>query len=172
MSARFTLGATTAAALLCGARLDAQPRLDPAELRAWLASTVPTLEAEIPCDVTLLGEPRFDEPSSQWLVAYTAVGDACDDMSAGLLGQGEPAGVAFYRRPNAEQVKTLIGRTRRTVELAFGCRIELKSEPRFEETSNLWIVEYGSPGGVDCGGAQEELARAGRELGIGFWRRR
>jgi hypothetical protein len=173
MSARAAFAAVAivaAAATLCAPRLGAQPRIDAAEVTAWLGGTVPALEAEIACDVTVHGAPRYDDFSSQWLVAYSAAGDACDDMSVRLLRYGEPVGVAFYRRPNAEQVKNLISRTRRTVELAFACRIVLKSEPRFEETSSLWIVEYASPGGADCSGAAGELARAGRELGIAFWR--
>lgn len=159
-------------AALCAAPGLAQPRLDTADLDTWLGSTLPTLETEIACDVTVHGEPRFDEFGNQWLVAYSAAGDACDDMSVRLSRYGEPLGVTFFRRPTFEQVKTLITRTRRTVELAFGCRIVLKSEPRFDDNSSLWIVQYASAGGSDCGGAEGELARSGKELGVAFWRTR
>jgi hypothetical protein len=143
--------------------------LDPAAVAERAALVVATVEAVVECDVSAHGEPRYDEFSERWLVAYSAAGSQCSDVNQALQRDGASLGLMFFRRPNADEVRALIGRIRASVERGFGCRIWLKGEPRFNEDSSFWAAEY-LMAGAECSGAGEELQRQGRELGIGFHR--
>ena len=130
---------------------------------------VAKLEETEGCDISLHGAPRLDETTDFWLVAYSGVGAACDDMGAALQRQGLPAEITFFRRPNGDEVKALINRMRASVRRGFPCFIVFQSEPLFDEGSDLWAVRYyGS--GETCTDASEELERQGKAYGIAFHR--
>lgn len=129
------------------------------------------LEAEQECRFALHGEPRFADLSARWLVGYSAEGEGCDDAAAELQRRGEPAQIAFFRRPTLAQVNALIARMRSSIEHEFGCRILVRGEPRFDQTSTQWSVAYGLSG-ESCGDAGAELARRGAELAIFFYETR
>ena len=56
------------------------------------------------CDLSLLGAPRLDDLTGRWLVAYSGVGPACDDLGAALQREGSEAEISFYRRPNDDEL--------------------------------------------------------------------
>lgn len=58
----------------------------------------------------------------------------------------------------------------RAVESKFACRVTLYGEPRHEEFSRRWSVNY-SASGDDCEEASAELRRQGEELEILFFHR-
>jgi hypothetical protein len=130
---------------------------------------VATLEDPAQCDLSLHGEPLLDEPTERWLVAYSGVGPACDDASARLQRVGIEANIAFYRRPNFDEVKLLIGRMRASVRRGFDCLISFRGDPQFDDESSRWSVRYYTSG-YQCAEAGEELERQGRELRVSFRR--
>jgi hypothetical protein len=160
---------------VCVLLLGGLPRMAAAQaataesLAPRVGALVAELEHTFACDVAVLGEPRFDEFSRQWLVAYSVEGGDCDTLTRELKHRSTELGVTFYRRPNAAEVRGLIGNIRRSVELGFGCRISLKGEPRLDEQSDLWSVTY-LASGRSCAAAEDEIQRQGRELRIFFLR--
>ena len=130
---------------------------------------VTTLEETEGCDISLHGTPRLDELTGQWLVAYSGVGTACDDLGATLQQVGLAAEITFFRRPNGDEVMALIGKMRASVRRGFPCLLALKGEPQLDEDSALWTARYyGS--GEHCDDASGELERQGKAFGIAFHR--
>jgi len=121
------------------------------------------------CDISLHGAPRLDDVTARWLVAYSGVGAACDDMGAALQREGIPADITFFRRPNSDEVKVLINRIRASVRRGFACQIVVNGEPRFDDDSSLWTVRYYASG-EHCADAGDVLERQGTELRIAFYR--
>jgi len=130
---------------------------------------VAVLEDPAQCDFSLHGEPVRDELTERWLIAYSGVGPACDDASARLQRVGLEASIAFYRRPNADEVKALIGQMRASVRRGFDCVINFRGEPQFDDESSRWTVRYYTSG-YQCADAGEELERQGRALRVSFQR--
>lgn len=131
---------------------------------------VAKLEEESPgCHLSLHGAPRHDETTDRWLVAYSGVGTACDDMGESLQRLGVPAEITFFRRPNADEVRTLASRMRTSVRKGFPCLLVFHGEPRFDEDEDLWVMRY-SGSGHECAEAGEELERQGKALGVAFYR--
>jgi len=130
---------------------------------------VAVLEDPAQCDFSLHGEPVRDELTERWLIAYSGVGPACDDASARLQRVGLEASIAFYRRPNADEVKALIGQMRASVRRGFDCVINFRGEPQFDDESSRWTVRYYTSG-YQCTDASEELERQGRALRVSFQR--
>ena len=132
---------------------------------------VSKIEETAGCDLSLHGEPQLDELTDRWLVAYSGVGTACDDLGAALQSAGIPAEITFFRRPNGDEVMTLAGRMRASVRRGYPCQISFKDAPQFDEESNLWSMRYYASG-EQCGDASEELERQGRSFRIAFHRTR
>ena len=130
---------------------------------------VATLEDPAQCDLSLHGEPQLDELTERWLIAYSGVGPACDDASARLQRVGIEASIAFYRRPNFNEVKLLIGQMRASVRRGFDCLISFRGDPQFDDESSRWRVRYYTSG-YQCSEAGEELERKGREFRVSFQR--
>jgi hypothetical protein len=145
--------------------------LDAERVHAAVSQATEKILARFACRIVIHGDPRFDGFSGTWLVAYSASGAAdCDAAAAALQQEGEPRGVAFFRRPDRAQVEELISATRASVQAAYGCRISLVDEPRFDESSGTWSVDY-LASGPGCDDAAEELGRRGNEQQIRFMRR-
>ena len=123
------------------------------------------------CDISLHGTPQLDELGGRWLVGYSGVGAACDEIGATLQREGMTAEIAFFRRPNGDEVKALIGRMRASVRRGFPCLISFKGEPQFAADFDRWSVPYYASG-EQCAEASEELERQGKSLGIAFLRTR
>jgi hypothetical protein len=121
------------------------------------------------CDLSLHGAPQLDELTARWLIAYSGAGPACEDTSASLQREGLSASIAFFRRPNADEVKRLIGSIRASVRRGFGCLISFNGEPRFDDESSVWTVRYYTSG-HQCDDAADELQRQGRDLRVSFQR--
>ena len=121
------------------------------------------------CDISLHGAPRLDEMTDRWLVGYSGVGVRCDDVGAALQAQGVPAEITFFRRPNGDEVKALIGKMRASVRRGFPCLIVLKGEPQFDEDADLWAARYYASG-QECDNASAELERQGQAFGVAFYR--
>jgi hypothetical protein len=133
---------------------------------------VATLEQGGGCDLAIYGTPQLDDLTRRWLIAYSAaVGPACDETSAALQRVGLTAEIAFFRRPNSDEVRAEIGKIRTVVRRGFDCLIAFNGEPRFDEESSFWTVRY-STSGHQCGDAGEELERQGKALRIAFHRLR
>lgn len=130
---------------------------------------VAKLEETPGCDLALHGAPRLDELTGRWLIAYSGVGDACDDMGAALQREGIPAEITFFRRPNHHEVKALIGQMRASVRRGFPCLISFNGEPQFDAESDLWSVRYYASG-EQCSEASEELERQGKTFRVAFRR--
>ena len=130
---------------------------------------VATIEHPAQCDLSLHGAPVLDEPTELWLIAYSGIGPACDDTSARLQREGITANIAFYRRPNAVEIKALLGEMRASVRRGFDCLISFRGEPQFDDESSRWTVRYYTSG-HQCTDAGEELERQGRELRVSFQR--
>jgi len=130
---------------------------------------VATIENPAQCDISLHGDPLLDDLTERWLIAYSGVGPACDDASAQLQRVGVEANIAFYRRPNSGEVKTLIGQMRASVRRGYDCLISFRGEPQFDDESSRWSVRYYTSG-YQCTEAGEELERKGRELRVSFQR--
>ena len=64
------------------------------------AALIDDVRAELECDISTTGAPRFDEFSNAWLVAFTAAGPDCDEAAAALTARGRQVGATFYRRPD------------------------------------------------------------------------
>jgi hypothetical protein len=137
-----------------------------AQAAAEIAASVST---SVACAIEVRGTPRFDELANAWLVAYTATGSDCDAAAAQLRQRGQAGAIVFFRRPDAGQVRALIGSMRHSVEPAFGCPISVRGEPRFDEASGYWLVSYVASG-AGCDDAAQELERLGAELQIRFMR--
>lgn len=129
------------------------------------------LEQAGDCNLELHGYPQLDETTERWLIAYSGTGPGCDDAGAALQREGAELEIAFFRRPNADEVKTLIARMRSSVRKGFACLISFRGEPRFDDESNIWMVPYYTSG-QQCSDAAEELERQGRELRVLFQRLR
>ena len=56
------------------------------------------------------------------------------------------------------------------MQAAYGCPISLVDEPKFDESSGTWSVDY-LASGPGCDDAAEELGRRGNEQQIRFMRR-
>ena len=121
------------------------------------------------CDLSLHGAPRRDELTNRWLVAYSGVGPACDDLGAALQRVGLEAEISFYRRPNDDELMALIGRMRASVRQGYGCQIAFKGEPQFDDETDLWNVRYYASG-QQCEDASDELERQGKTLRVAFRR--
>jgi len=121
------------------------------------------------CDLSLHGAPRRDELTNRWLVAYSGVGPACDDLGAALQRVGLEAEISFYRRPNDDEVMAQIGRMRASVRQGYACQIAFKGEPQFDDETDLWNVRYYASG-QQCEDASDELERQGRALRVAFRR--
>jgi hypothetical protein len=155
--------ASTAIAPVTHAQPSAAAAMDRAQ------ALVAALEQADQCDLSLHGTAQLDEPTGRWLIAYSGAGTACDDASAALQQQGIPADIAFFRRPNADEVKVLIGRMRASVRRGFDCLISFNGEPRFDDESTVWAMRYYTSG-HQCDDAAEELERQGREYSVSFRR--
>jgi hypothetical protein len=140
-----------------------------ADVKQSATEIVAVLEDPAQCDLSLHGEPVLDELTERWLIAYSGVGPACDDASARLQRVGIEANIAFYRRPNADEVKALIGQMRASVRRGFDCVINFRGEPQFDDESSRWTVRYYTSG-YQCMDAGEELERQGRALRVSFQR--
>lgn len=121
------------------------------------------------CDLSLHGTPQLDDLTDRWLVAYSGVGAACDEMGEALQRAGVAAEITFYRRPNADEVMALIGKMRAAVRRGYPCMIVVKGDPQFEEDVDLWAVRYYASGQY-CDDASAELERKGREFRVAFRR--
>jgi hypothetical protein len=121
------------------------------------------------CDISLHGAPRLDELTNRWLVAYSGVGPACDDLGAALQREGVAAEISFYRRPNDDELMALIGQMRASVRQGYACQIAFKGEPQLEDDSDLWVVRYYASG-QQCEDASDELERQGKTLRVAFRR--
>jgi hypothetical protein len=121
------------------------------------------------CDISLHGTPRLDDLTNRWLVAYSGVGPACDDLGAALQREGIPAEISFYRRPNDDELMALIGRMRASVRQGYACQIAFKGEPQFDDETDLWNVRYYASG-QQCEDASDELERQGKTLRVAFRR--
>jgi hypothetical protein len=141
-----------------------------ADVMVGALQIVAKLEETEGCDLSLHGEPRLDELTDRWLVAYSGVGAACDEMGAALQREGIPAEITFFRRPNSDEIKALIGTMRATVRRGFAaCQIVFHGEPELDDESALWAVRYyGS--GKQCEDASDELERQGRAFNVAFRR--
>jgi hypothetical protein len=127
------------------------------------------LERTPGCDFSLHGEPLLDEMTDRWLIAYSGVGDACEDMGTALQRQGTEAEITFFRRPNDEEVVALIGKMRAAVRRGFPCQISFKGEPAFDAESDLWDVQYYASGD-QCEEASNTLERQGKTFRVAFSR--
>ena len=158
-----------AAAATCLASIAAAQGPTAADALRSATEIVATLEDRTQCDLSLHGEPLLDDLTERWLIAYSGVGPACDDAGARLQRVGIEANIAFYRRPNADEVKLLIGQMRASVRRGFDCLISFRGEPQFDDESSRWSVRYYTSG-YQCTEAGEELERKGRELRVSFQR--
>jgi hypothetical protein len=159
----------TAAVGTCFASLAVAQGPTAADALQSATEIVATLEDPAQCDISLHGDPLLDELTERWLVAYWGVGPACDEASTRLQRVGLEANIAFYRRPNADEVKRLIGQMRASVRRGFDCLISFRGEPQFDDESSRWRVRYYTSG-YQCTEAGEELERKGRELRVSFQR--
>ena len=132
-------------------------------------SLVVKVEQTEGCDISLHGAPRLDELTNSWLVAYSGVGPACDDLGAALQREGLPADISFYRRPNDDELMALIGRMRASVRQGYPCQIAFQGEPQFDDETDLWNVRYYASG-RQCEDASDELERQGKTLRVAFRR--
>src|SRR5262245_10421251 len=121
------------------------------------------------CDLSLHGAPKLDELTNRWLVAYSGVGPACDDVGAALQRVGLEAEISFYRRPNDDELMALIGRMRASVRQGYACQIAFKGKPQFDDETDLWNVRYYASG-QQCEDASDELERQGKTLRVAFRR--
>lgn len=145
------------------------PSADAVDVEA--ARAIDALRPKFACELSVHGEPRFDEFSGKWLVAYMASGAKdCDAAALALQQAGTNLSITFYRRPDREQVEHLVVDLRQSVRAAFGCNISIVGEPQFDETSASWSVTY-LAAGAPCDDAAQELSRRGAELQINFLRR-
>ena len=161
---RKTLAATLIA---CGPQLAAAQVDGASAQRDRVAEVLESLNTSYTCEMIAHGEPRLDEPSRTWLVAYSASGDDCDAAAQAIQRQGASLGLTFFRRPTLGQARALIAEMKRSAEAAFGCRITLRGDPQFNEISTQWTVAY-LAAGTGCEEAAEELRREGAELQIFF----
>lgn len=140
-----------------------------ANVRATAAALIADVRVGFDCAIAVTGTPRFDESGNTWLIAFTAAGSGCDDAAPALIQRGREMGAMFFRRPDKEQVKTIVADIRRTLRRGFSCPISIRGEPALEESSGYWVVNFvGS--GADCTDATEELGRLGKAAQIRFVR--
>lgn len=151
------------------ASLAAAQTLAAADVTYRALELVAKIEQTEGCDISLHGEPRLDELTERWLVAYSGVGAACDDRGAALQREGIPAEIAFYRRPNSDEVMPLIGQMRASVRRGFPCQITVNGEPQFDAHSDFWNVRYYASG-QQCDDASSELERQGKAFRVVFRR--
>jgi hypothetical protein len=164
------LGAGAAAAAAAGLALLAHAQTPAVnEVMYQALALVAKLEKTEGCDLSLHGAPQLDELTDRWLVAYSGVGAACDDMGAALQREGMAADISFFRRPNSDEVKALLGQMRASVRRGFTCLLVFNGEPQLDDDTDRWTVRYyGS--GDQCSEAGEELERQGRAFSISFRR--
>jgi len=165
----FEIAARAAIASASITSLASAQTRDAADVMQGALQIVAKLEETEGCDISLHGTPRLDEATDRWLVAYSGVGAVCDDTGATLQQVGLPAEIAFFRRPNDDEVMVLIGRMRASVRRGFPCLIVLKGDPQFDEESDLWIARYHASG-EQCADASEEFERQGKAFRIAFRR--
>ena len=163
-SCALTALAGVAIASLAGAQV-----LRADEAMTLAGELVAKIEQTQGCDLSLHGAPRLDESTNRWLVAYSGVGPACDDLGAALQRVGLEAEISFYRRPNDDEVMAQIGRMRASVRQGYACQIAFKGEPQFDDETDLWNVRYYASG-EQCEDASDELERQGKTLRVAFRR--
>jgi hypothetical protein len=168
MAARLTQVAGCAVAIGGSIATAAAQGPTPADVLQSATQIVAALETAS-CDLSLHGAPQLDELTERWLVAYSGAGPACENASVLLQREGLSASIAFYRRPNADEVKRLIGTIRASVRRGFDCVISFNGEPRFDDESSVWTVRYYTSG-HQCDDAADELQRQGHELRVSFQR--
>jgi hypothetical protein len=167
-SRRTAIAAGIAIAGVIAVPSSAQPPV-PADVLHEALQIVTTLEEAPGCDLSLHGQPRLDELTDRWLIAYSGVGAVCDDFGARLQTAGAQAEITFYRRPNGQEVMALIGQMRASVRRGFPCLISLKGEPKFDADSDLWVALYYTSGD-ECTEAGAELERQGKAFRVAFYR--
>lgn len=144
--------------LLAAGVIDAQPADPP-------VSTVATIHGDVAdaydCRLELFGVPRLDGFSGSWVVAYTAAGPECDDAQGELSRRGSAAGIAFMRRPNLSQLRTLLEPMLRAAELASGCRITMRGRPTFDIGSSRWFVHVTAEGAACATAVRDFSGQAG-----------
>lgn len=155
----------------CVARVSIAQTYTAPEALERAAAIAAELERTSDCDLSLHGDPQLDETTQHWLIAYSGTGSSCDEAGAALQREGAELEITFFRRPNADEVKTLIAKMRSSVRKGFACLISFRGEPRFNDESTLWMVTYYASG-QQCDDAAEELERQGRELRVLFHRMR
>jgi hypothetical protein len=138
-----------------------------ARAAADAAAIEAAVEPAFECSLAVHGQPRFDEFSATWLVAYSASGRECDAAGDALRERGEPHAIVFFRRPDAGQIRAWLADARHRVGSAFGCPIVIRGEPAYDESSGYWIVSY-SATGAGCQEASEELGRLGAQMQVQF----
>jgi hypothetical protein len=84
MAPRLTEIVASAAVVsgITASSLHAQSLFAP-EVLTSATELVAALEAPGGCDLSIHGEPRFDETTERWLIAYSGVGPDCDDTKCG-----------------------------------------------------------------------------------------
>jgi hypothetical protein len=169
VSASRLIAIAAGAALISSSSLSSAQTPPAVDVMYHALQIVAKIEETEGCDISLHGAPRLDEMTDRWLVGYSGVGARCDDVGAALQAQGVPAEITFFRRPNGDEVKALIGKMRASVRRGFPCLIVLKGEPQFDQDADLWAVRYYASGD-ECDNASGELERQGRALGIAFHR--
>jgi hypothetical protein len=152
---------------VAGAQPSLPERPTSSDVRARADGIVESAERRLRCEIAIHGDPRPEPSDGQWLVAYSASGEACDAAADALREQGLALGIVFFRRPNRDEAVVLINRMRRSVEGAYGCRISIRGEPALDEQSIWWQVSY-IASGVNCGDAAEDLRLQGSPLMISF----
>lgn len=133
--------------------------------RAAVDEIVQSVEAEFACRMTIHGEPHHEDFSRQWAVAYSASGEDCDEASDELRRHGAELDLLFFRKPNRDQLHALLLGMTSSVGAAFGCRIDIRGEPRLDESTGRWFVSYLASGNT-CDAASQELGRRGAELDL------
>ena len=157
---------SAAVALLAAYSVHAQREAAQAIL-ARAQQTVSAAESEWDCDIRLIGDPEIESFSGKWLVNFMATGEECDAASALMVGRQTQTDVQFVRRPNIDQAIVIARQIVRNVRLSFGCQIFMKGNPRLQESSGRWLVEFTSTG-RNCTDAREVLRRRGNDLGVWF----
>jgi hypothetical protein len=138
------------------------------EIGSSVEDAAVSIEAAFDCNIDISGEPVFREFSRKWEMAFSASGADCDAAYQELQRRVMSLEVLLYRRPNLDQVRSIIVGILTSVR-SFGCAITLPEEPSFNETSGQWLVPYRASGN-GCDDASEFLRDIGAEQQIAFWR--
>ena len=97
-----------------------------ANVRATAAALIADVRGGFECAIAVTGTPRFDESGNTWLIAFTAAGSGCDEAAPALIQRGREMGATFFRRPDKEQVKTVVADIGRTLRRGFSCPISIR----------------------------------------------